>query len=1094
MTITDWLGEENKIGVDIWEKKYRQDGESFDEWLDRVSDNNPEYRQLMIEKKFLAGGRILANRGLHKKGVKVTYSNCYVIPSPEDSIESIFDCAKQMARTFSYGGGVGIDISKLAPRGAKVNNTAKQTSGSVSFMDLYSMVTGLIGQAGRRGALMISIACDHPDVEEFVELKSDLDKVTKANISVRVTKDFMDAVINNGDFKLSFTRAESGETIEKTIKANDLFNRLCYMNWDYAEPGILFWDRIKNWNLLSNNPDFHYGGVNPCVTGDTLILTDKGYKPIKELCDKIVNVWNGYEFSEVTPHITGYNQQMKTINFSDGSSLTCTNYHKFILKDGERIEAQDLKEGDKLIKCNFPVIEGQIEWEEKEAYTKGFYTGDGSKELERNRHSIKLYGEKRKILPYLTYQNSVYCESFDGEFLTLSNNICFDKEEIPDVSHSIQTRLNWLAGYLDSDGTIQSKEGSISISSINKERLLKVKYMLNTLGINASVRTMYEEGEKLLPKNDGTDEKQNYHVQQSYRLLISAYNAKKLLDLGLNTHRLVIDSNPNRDASRFITIESIRDAETCPIVYCFNEPKNHSGIFNGVITAQCAEEPLPEGGSCCLGSINLAEFVREDKTFDYDDFKKTVRLAVRFLNDILDEGLELHPLEIQRQCVNDWKQIGLGIMGLADALIKMELTYGSFQAAQACDEIGHIMIETAIDESANLAKEKGAYPKYDERVIESPFFVANVKDSKVIENVRANGLRNSQLLTCAPTGTLSTLLEISGGIEPIFANYYTRKTESLHGEDRYYKIYTPIVKKYMEEHNIEDDTDLPEWFITSPEIQPINRIIMQGTWQKYIDASISSTVNLPNEATQEEVRNIYIQAYQHGLKGITIYRSGCKREGILVATPTKEEKTEPVTLSDYNAEPNLPWGTVLGVDDDLLGMKRKIINGCGAFHLQAFYDEIEGRIWETFISLGDGGGCERNLEFISKLMSKCLRAGVPIEEIIETAKSGRPCMSYCNRARIKGDTSAGISCPSAIGRALEDFNNKIKSMYTESADIDDYADDEEEDSVEELTQERQEEEPTSVVHEGNLCPECGEPLVHEGGCDVCRNCGYSHCG
>ena len=113
MTITDWLGEENKIGVDIWEKKYRQDGESFDEWLDRVSDNNPEYRQLMIEKKFLAGGRILANRGLHKKGVKVTYSNCYVIPSPEDSIESIFDCAKQMARTFSYGGGVGIDISKF---------------------------------------------------------------------------------------------------------------------------------------------------------------------------------------------------------------------------------------------------------------------------------------------------------------------------------------------------------------------------------------------------------------------------------------------------------------------------------------------------------------------------------------------------------------------------------------------------------------------------------------------------------------------------------------------------------------------------------------------------------------------------------------------------------------------------------------------------------------------------------------------------------------------------------------------------------------------------------------------------------------------
>lgn len=763
MTIIDWLGEENKIGVDIWEKKYRQDGESFDEWLDRVSDGNQDYRQLMIEKKFLPGGRILANRGLYKKGVKVTYSNCYVIPAPEDSIESIFDCAKQMARTFSYGGGVGIDISKLAPRGAKVNNTAKQTSGSVSFMDLYSMVTGLIGQNGRRGALMISIACDHPDVEEFIELKSDLDKVTKANISVRVTKDFMDAVINNGDFKLTFTRAESGEVIEKTVKASELFDKLCYMNWDYAEPGILFWDKIESWNLLSNNSEFSYGGVNPC-----------------------------------------------------------------------------------------------------------------------------------------------------------------------------------------------------------------------------------------------------------------------------------------------------------------------------------AEEPLPEGGSCCLGSINLAAFVNEDKTFNYEDFKKAVRLSVRFLNDILDEGLLLHPLLIQRQCVGDWRQIGCGIMGLADALIKMELTYGSFQAIQICDEIGHTMIETAIDESASIAKEKGAYPKYDERVLDSPFFAANVKDSKVIENVRKHGLRNSQLLTCAPTGTLSTLLEISGGIEPIFANFYTRKTESLHGEDRYYKIYTPIVKRYMEEHNIEDDADLPDWFITSPEIQPLNRIAMQSTWQKYIDASISSTINLPNEATQDEVRNIYIQAYQHGLKGITIYRSGCKREGILVATPTKEEEkpAEPITLSSYNLEPNLPWGTVLGVDDDLLGMKRKIINGCGAFHLQAFYDELEGRIWETFLSLGDGGGCERNLEFISKLMSKCLRAGVPIEEIIETAKSSRPCMSYCNRSRIKGDTSPGISCPSAIGKALEDFNNKIKSMYNAE-------------EVEELEPEEDFEETEENTFEeatGLICPECGEPLIHEGGCDVCRSCGYSHCG
>ena len=150
MTIEEWLGSENKLGIDIWNKKYRNNNESFEDWLNRVSDGDKEVKKLIKEKKFLFGGRILANRGLEKLGEKVTLSNCYVITPPEDSIESIFDCAKKLARTYSYGGGCGIDISKLAPRGAKVNNTAKETSGSVSFMDLYSLITGLIGQNGRR--------------------------------------------------------------------------------------------------------------------------------------------------------------------------------------------------------------------------------------------------------------------------------------------------------------------------------------------------------------------------------------------------------------------------------------------------------------------------------------------------------------------------------------------------------------------------------------------------------------------------------------------------------------------------------------------------------------------------------------------------------------------------------------------------------------------------------------------------------------------------------------------------------------------------------------------------------------------------------
>lgn len=268
MTVQEWLGEHNELGINIWEKKYRNNNETFDEWLDRVSGGAQDVRQLILEKKFLPGGRILANRGVtNEDGTprKLTYSNCYVITPPEDNIESIYECATKLARTYSYGGGCGVDCSKLSPRGAKINNAAKSTTGAVSFMELYNLTTSLIGQSGRRGALMLSLACNHPDLEEFIEIKSDLNKINKANLSVRVTDDFMEAVRDNLPYTLTFTREETGEVIEKKVQARDIFMKLCELNWRVAEPGILYWDRITEWNLLSEDDGFEYAGVNPCA-------------------------------------------------------------------------------------------------------------------------------------------------------------------------------------------------------------------------------------------------------------------------------------------------------------------------------------------------------------------------------------------------------------------------------------------------------------------------------------------------------------------------------------------------------------------------------------------------------------------------------------------------------------------------------------------------------------------------------------------------------------------------------------------------------------------------------------------------------------
>lgn len=265
MDVKQWLGEDNTLGLSIWENKYRYENETFDEWLDRVSNGDEELKQLIIEKKFLFGGRILANRGLDKLGKKITYSNCYVLPQVKDNIESIYKTCSDLARTFSYSGGCGVDISLLRPKGMRVNNASEYTTGACSFMDTFSQVTATIGARGRRGALMLSIDCSHPDLEEFISIKNDLDKVTKANISVRITDDFMKAVKNDLDWELYFKTLR--EEMKKVVKAKEVFKLLCKNNWDFAEPGILFWDRISNYNILSEDEEFEYAGTNPCARG-----------------------------------------------------------------------------------------------------------------------------------------------------------------------------------------------------------------------------------------------------------------------------------------------------------------------------------------------------------------------------------------------------------------------------------------------------------------------------------------------------------------------------------------------------------------------------------------------------------------------------------------------------------------------------------------------------------------------------------------------------------------------------------------------------------------------------------------------------------
>lgn len=379
-----------------------------------------------------------------------------------------------------------------------------------------------------------------------------------------------------------------------------------------------------------------YAGTNPCVTGDTEILTgEHGYVQIKDVVDTDVTVWNGYEWSQVRPRVTGYNQPILEVKFSNGTSLKCTDYHKFVLVGGERVMATELSIGDKLEKWTLPVLTSLFkgnslfsDFPSVDPYVAGFYAGDGVV----SRPLIWLYGKKRALKQVFASKG---CRVLDGdERDTVYIPTTFPKHRVPTAQDSIQHRLDYLAGLLDSDGCVNSKEGSVAISSVDKNFLKDLFKMLSTMGVNSCISEMKEEGERALPANNGTGESKIYFCNKCYRLTISAWNVRELMELGLKTYRLNLNPNPNREASRFVYVTEIVRRDNEPTVYCFTEPKNHTGIFNGVMTAQCGEILLPANAVCNLTTINLTQFVVRGKykgqaAVDWTGLKKAMRLSAR---------------------------------------------------------------------------------------------------------------------------------------------------------------------------------------------------------------------------------------------------------------------------------------------------------------------------------------------------------------------------------------------------------------------------------------------------------------------------------
>jgi len=465
----------------------------------------------------------------------------------------------------------------------------------------------------------------------------------------------------------------------------------------------------------------------------------------------------------------------------------------------------------------------------------------------------------------------------------------------------------------------------------------------------------------------------------------------------------------------------------------------------------CSEQTLENYGCCCLGSVNLSYFVKdaftERASIDWDGLVRASQYATRFLDNVLDYNADRHPLPQQRDASLWSRRIGVGITGLGDMLIKLGLKYDEEATVEFVDRLFERIKNVIYDYSTDLAVEKGPAPAFDaEKHLAQPF--VQRLDQKVKDKIRSQGIRNSAVTTVPPVGSGSILAACSSGVEPVFALSYTRRSKSLsEGE---FKVFHPLVKDYMQVHRLTDEKELPSYFVTSHQIKPEMRVRMQAAIQKHIDTAISSTVNLPQDISTEEVEQIYFLAWKLGCKGITIYREG-SREGIL-ETHSAEKKTaataEQATVPMAFERPRVLTGRTL---------KLKLPQG--SLYVTANTDD-GGALKEVFVTLGKLGGDEKaDAEAIGRLISLYLQHGGDIQNVVRMMKGIRgKYVSWDEGVQL-------LSIPDAVAKALEVL---VAGRVTKEA--------------------------SSPLVQGGTCPDCGEnAIIFEGGCYKCSSCGYSKC-